>query len=152
MNDSELVRELADRRTVLDVCPISNLRVGAVGSLEEHPLPDLVTAGVLCSLSSDDPALFGTSLEHEHETARSLLVSDPKISTKPGSRALSATPRPANASGARERRSRGRRKTRCPRVTLSEHCAVPGRQYDATIGDRERLDRRADGLGDCRLT
>jgi aminodeoxyfutalosine deaminase len=72
VDDPGLVRELADRRTVLDVCPISNLRLGAVRSLEEHPLPDLVTAGVLCSLSTDDPSLFGTNLEYEYETARSL--------------------------------------------------------------------------------
>ena len=72
VDDTGLVRELADRRTVLDVCPISNLRVGAVRSLEEHPLPHLMAAGVLCSLSTDDPALFGTNLHHEYETARSL--------------------------------------------------------------------------------
>jgi adenosine deaminase len=40
------VRELADRRTVLDVCPISNLRLRVVDSLEEHPLPDLMASGV----------------------------------------------------------------------------------------------------------
>ncbi len=72
VDDPGLVRELADRRTVLDICPISNLRLGAVRSLEEHPLPHLVTAGVLCSLSTDDPALFGTNLHYEYETACSL--------------------------------------------------------------------------------
>jgi hypothetical protein len=35
---------------------------------------------------------------------------------------------------------------------LSEHRAVPGRKHDATIAGRERLERRADGLGDRRLT
>lgn len=72
VDDPALVRELAERRTVLDVCPISNLRTGAVRSLEEHPLPQLMAAGVLCSLSTDDPALFGTNLDQEYETARSL--------------------------------------------------------------------------------
>jgi aminodeoxyfutalosine deaminase len=72
VDDPGLVRELADRRTVLDVCPISNVRLGAVRSLEVHPLPDLVAAGVLCSVSTDDPALFGTNLAHEYETACSL--------------------------------------------------------------------------------
>ncbi|CAN5827642.1 adenosine deaminase [soil metagenome] len=72
VDDTGLVRELADRRTVLDVCPISNLRIGAVRSLEEHPLPHLMAAGVLCSLSTDDPALFGTNLHDEYEAARSL--------------------------------------------------------------------------------
>jgi aminodeoxyfutalosine deaminase len=46
-------------RVVLDVTPISNLRTGAVASLAEHPLPELVTAGVSCSVSTDDPAMFG---------------------------------------------------------------------------------------------
>jgi aminodeoxyfutalosine deaminase len=72
VDEPRLVRELADRRTVLDVCPISNLRLGAVRSLEEHPLPDLIAAGVPCSLSTDDPAFFGTNLAHEYETACSL--------------------------------------------------------------------------------
>jgi aminodeoxyfutalosine deaminase len=42
VEDAGLVRELADRQLVLDVCPISNLRTRAVASLEEHPLPRLI--------------------------------------------------------------------------------------------------------------
>jgi aminodeoxyfutalosine deaminase len=72
IEDAGLVRELVDRRTVLDVCPISNLRTGVVRSLEEHPLPQLVAAGVQCSLSTDDPAMFGTDLSREYEAASSL--------------------------------------------------------------------------------
>src|SRR5258707_15368741 len=37
--DPGLVRELADRGTVLDACPLSNLRTGAVASPADHPLP-----------------------------------------------------------------------------------------------------------------
>ncbi len=70
--DPGLVRELADRATVLDVCPISNLRTRAVGSLQEHPLPQLVAAGVPCSISTDDPAMFGTDLTRDCEAAVSL--------------------------------------------------------------------------------
>jgi aminodeoxyfutalosine deaminase len=69
VEDPGLVRELADRGTVLDVCPISNLRTGAVASLDRHPLPQLVDSGVPCSLSTDDPAMFGTDLGHEYDTA-----------------------------------------------------------------------------------
>nr|MDP9492128.1 adenosine deaminase [Actinomycetota bacterium] len=58
IEEPALVDELRDRQLVLDVCPISNLRTGAVSSLEEHPLPRLVTAGVRCSVSTDDPAMF----------------------------------------------------------------------------------------------
>jgi aminodeoxyfutalosine deaminase len=72
VDDPGLVRELADRGTVLDVCPLSNLRTGAVSSLEEHPLPRLVTAGVLCSISTDDPAMFETDLTRDYEAATSL--------------------------------------------------------------------------------
>jgi len=72
VEDPGLVRELAGRGTVLDVCPISNLRTRAVHSLEEHPLPALVAAGVPCSISTDDPAMFGTDLTRDCEAARSL--------------------------------------------------------------------------------
>ena len=75
VDDPAMVRELADRGTVLDVCPISNLRTGAVRSLHEHPLPQLVDAGVRCSLSTDDPAMFDTDLSTEYEVATELGLS-----------------------------------------------------------------------------
>jgi len=70
--DAGLVRELAGRGTVLDVCPLSNLRTGAVASLADHPLPRLVAAGVRCSISTDDPAMFDTDLGRDYEAAESL--------------------------------------------------------------------------------
>ena len=73
--DAGLVRELAGRGTVLDVCPLSNLRTGAVTSLAEHPLPRLVAAGVRCSISTDDPAMFDTDLSRDYEAAESLGLS-----------------------------------------------------------------------------
>jgi aminodeoxyfutalosine deaminase len=72
VDDPGLVRELAGRGTVLDVCPISNLRTKAVASLAEHPLPQLAAAGVSCSISTDDPAMFGTDLSRDCNAAASL--------------------------------------------------------------------------------
>jgi len=72
VEDAGLVADLAGRGTVLDVCPLSNLRTGVVRSLEEHPLPQLVTAGVRCSISTDDPAMFDTDLTRDYEAAASL--------------------------------------------------------------------------------
>jgi aminodeoxyfutalosine deaminase len=69
VEDPGLVRELAGRGVVLDVCPLSNLRTGAVRSLEEHPLPQLAAAGVRCSISTDDPAMFDTDLTRDYEAA-----------------------------------------------------------------------------------
>ena len=77
VEDPGLVRELADRRLVLDVCPISNLRTRAVASLDEHPLPRLVAAGVPCSISTDDPAMFGTDLTRDYDGGL-LLGLDPR--------------------------------------------------------------------------
>ena len=75
VDDPGLMRELAARGTVLDVCPISNLRTGVVPSLAAHPLPDLIAAGVRCSVSTDDPAMFGTDLTADYAAARQLGVS-----------------------------------------------------------------------------
>jgi aminodeoxyfutalosine deaminase len=75
VEDTGLVGELVGRGTVLDVCPLSNLRTGVVRSLEEHPLPQLVAAGVRCSISTDDPAMFDTDLTRDYEAATSLGLS-----------------------------------------------------------------------------
>jgi len=75
VDDPALVEELAGRRIVLDVCPISNVRTRAVPSLEEHPLPQLAAGGVRCSISTDDPAMFGTDLSKDCAAAASLGLS-----------------------------------------------------------------------------
>src|SRR5712691_7487280 len=72
VEDPGLVRELADRGLVLDVTPVSNVRTRAVASLEEHPLPRLVEAGVRCSVSTDDPVMFDTDLTREYEAVEAL--------------------------------------------------------------------------------
>jgi len=69
IEDPALVEELAGRGIVLDITPTSNVRTGAVPSLEEHPLPQLVSAGVRCSVSTDDPVMFDTDLTREYEAA-----------------------------------------------------------------------------------
>jgi len=83
VEDPELVAELAERQVVLDVSPVSNVRTGAVASLAEHPLPALVEAGVLCSISTDDPAMFDTDLTRDYDAARSLGV-DPRSAFEAG--------------------------------------------------------------------
>jgi aminodeoxyfutalosine deaminase len=71
MEDPSLVRELVDRGVVMDVCPTANDRVGAVESFDRHPLPEMVAAGLRCSLSTDDPAMFGVDLSSEYGEAAS---------------------------------------------------------------------------------
>jgi aminodeoxyfutalosine deaminase len=74
-DDPRLLEELAARAVVCDVCPVSNLRTRAVDSLEAHPLSMMLDAGVLCSISTDDPAMFDTDLTREYETAARLGLS-----------------------------------------------------------------------------
>lgn len=62
VDDPGLLAELAGRGVVCDVTPVSNVRTGAVASLEEHPLPAMLAAGVKCSIGSDDPVLMQTDL------------------------------------------------------------------------------------------
>jgi adenosine deaminase len=66
LEDPEIVAELVDKRIPLEVCPSSNVALGVVASLAEHPLPRLQAAGLALSLGSDDPPLFGTTLVDEY--------------------------------------------------------------------------------------
>ena len=63
--DPALLAEIAARGIVCDVTPTSNVLLGVVPSLAEHPLPRMLEAGVKCSVSSDDPVLMGTSLSRD---------------------------------------------------------------------------------------
>ncbi|MCX4908761.1 adenosine deaminase [Streptomyces sp. NBC_00878] len=59
MEDPELVARLVRERVPLTLCPMSNVRLRAVDVLEDHPLPAMLDAGLLCTVNSDDPAYFG---------------------------------------------------------------------------------------------
>jgi adenosine deaminase len=66
IEDPALVEELAERGTVLECCPTSNVVLGIYPSYEEHPLPRLLAAGVRVTLGSDDPPYFGASIGGEY--------------------------------------------------------------------------------------
>ncbi|MBQ0895801.1 adenosine deaminase [Micromonospora sp. U56] len=76
--DPELLAYLAEHRIALEVCPTSNVRTRAVARLAEHPLRRLVDAGVLVSINSDDPPMFGTTLNDEYAVAAALLDVGPE--------------------------------------------------------------------------
>ncbi len=68
IEDPALVAHLAAQRIPLDVCPLSNVRLGVAPSLEAHPLPRLLEAGVVLTVNSDNPSLFNTSLSEDYAT------------------------------------------------------------------------------------
>jgi adenosine deaminase len=76
IEDTELVRRLADSPVCLDICPTSNVMLAVAASIEAHPLPALLDAGVRCSLNADDPLLFGPNLLAEYEVVRARLGLD----------------------------------------------------------------------------
>jgi adenosine deaminase len=78
MEDPALVRRLRDDQVPLTVCPLSNVALRAVGSLAEHPLPDMLAAGLRVFLNSDDPAYFGGYLDENVTAVRRELGLDDK--------------------------------------------------------------------------
>lgn len=66
IEDPAVVDLLLARDVTCDTCPISNLMLGVVPSMEAHPLPRLLEAGVRCTVSTDDPFCFGNTLTDEY--------------------------------------------------------------------------------------
>jgi len=95
--DPALMDLLADRRIPLEVCPQSNLCTGALfkhlqasdssavidGSvppaIEKHPLPQLLRHGIPVVLSTDDPAMFHTTLHNEYQNAARMGLSESEL-------------------------------------------------------------------------
>ena len=74
--DEKLLEHLAQHKIPLEVCPSSNVATRAVASLDEHPITVFRDAGVTLTVNSDDPSMFGTSLNGEYEIAARLLDLD----------------------------------------------------------------------------
>jgi aminodeoxyfutalosine deaminase len=87
MHDPALMDLLADRRIPLEVCPISNLKTGALDrqlrrkntTVTDHPLPQLLRHGVPIVLSTDDPAMFHTTLHEEYKAAQAMGLTETEL-------------------------------------------------------------------------
>jgi adenosine deaminase len=87
IHDPALMDLLTERRIPLEVCPASNLRTGALAlqtenqsaTLADHPLPELLRHGVPVTLSTDDPAMFHTSLAEEYQHAHAMGLTENEL-------------------------------------------------------------------------
>src|SRR3954469_20236204 len=69
IQDPKLMDYLADKQVPVEICLSSNLRTGCCLSVEDHPLPKYIEHGMLVTLNTDDPEMFGTSMNGEYELA-----------------------------------------------------------------------------------
>ncbi|HEY0945283.1 MAG TPA: adenosine deaminase, partial [Opitutaceae bacterium] len=66
IEDPAVVALARERGVTFDTCPISNVRLQVVPSMKAHPLRALMQAGVRCTVSTDDPLVFGNTLTDEY--------------------------------------------------------------------------------------
>lgn len=69
-NDPELLEVMAQKQVPVEMCITSNLRTGACKEMQEHPVRKFFDEGLMITLSTDDPAMFQTSLNKEFEIAQ----------------------------------------------------------------------------------
>jgi adenosine deaminase len=85
LEDAALTRRIAAEKMALTVCPLSNIKLRVFDTMKEHNLLELLDAGLVATVNSDDPAYFGgylnanfvaafeslpLGLQHAHELAR----------------------------------------------------------------------------------
>lgn len=68
--DAELLEVMAQKQVPVELCVSSNLRTGVSPDLKEHPIKKFFEHGLMITLSTDDPAMFQTSLNREYEIAQ----------------------------------------------------------------------------------
>lgn len=87
IHDPALMDLLAERRIPLEICPVSNVKTGALArqlqrpdaAIAHHPLPRLVRHGIPVVLSTDDPAMFHITLLEEYENARQMGLTEHEL-------------------------------------------------------------------------
>ena len=66
VEDPATVALARDRGVTFDMCPISNVGLGVVPSIAQHPIRRLREAGIRCTLSTDDPLCFANTVTDEY--------------------------------------------------------------------------------------
>ena len=59
VDDEKLMHEVAKRKILITVCPLSNVRLRCVKDVKDLPVRKFLDKGVRFSINSDDPAYFG---------------------------------------------------------------------------------------------
>jgi adenosine deaminase len=65
--DVSLLNHLVKKRIPVDMCPLSNVRTGVTKTLAHHPIREFMQRGILVSVNTDDPKMFGNSLAEEFQ-------------------------------------------------------------------------------------
>jgi len=71
--EADLLEYLADRQVPIEMCPLSNVRTAVVPSLREHPVRRYAEAGLLVTVNTDDPKMFGNTLAEEYAGLETVL-------------------------------------------------------------------------------
>ena len=82
IEDPDVVDLILEKNVILDVCPISNLKLDVKGipKMSAHPIRRLFDAGVVCTINSDDPFMFGNTLSEEYYAlSEDLAFSKPEL-------------------------------------------------------------------------
>ncbi len=125
MEDPALVRRLAHDGIPVTLCPLSNVRLRVVDRLADHVLPDMLDAGLVVSINSDDPAYFGGYVGDNYAAVEDELAVEPPRPGRGGAAVLPLVvpPRRPNHRADRRGRRRPRRLSRLPRTCRSWHIA-----------------------------
>jgi len=87
IHDPALMDLLAERKIPLEICPGSNIKTAALARqlrrksarIEDHPLPKLLRHGIPVVLSTDDPAMFHTTLHEEYANAQRMGLQEDEL-------------------------------------------------------------------------
>lgn len=66
-HDQDLLQELAQRQVPVEICVTSNVKTGVCPNLSDHPVRRYFDEGLMITINTDDPAMFGTSLSREYQ-------------------------------------------------------------------------------------
>ena len=79
LDDPRLIARLVREQIPLTVCPLSNVRLGVFGRIEDHNLPRLLELGILATIHSDDPAYFGGYIGDNFAAVRAAGLSEAQL-------------------------------------------------------------------------
>jgi adenosine deaminase len=69
LEDAALTDRLVDEQMTLTVCPLSNVKLCNVASIDQHPIDRMLQLGLRATINSDDPAYFGGYINDNYRAA-----------------------------------------------------------------------------------